>query len=164
MSFCFAGRPGDNTGMKYWLMKSEPEAFSIDDLQRVGREPWSGVRNYLARNFMRQMAVGDGVLFYHSNTKVPGVVGVAEVACDAYPDPTQFQKKSHYYDPKATREEPRWQLVDVSFKRKLSRIISLEQLRGAGDQLDEFELLRRGSRLSVMPVSAANWKTILSLE
>ena len=150
--------------MKYWLMKSEPEAFSIDDLQRVGREPWSGVRNYLARNFMRQMAVGDGVLFYHSNTRVPGVVGVAEVACDAYPDPTQFQKKSHYYDPKATREEPRWQLVDVSFKRKLSRIISLEQLRGAGDQLDEFELLRRGSRLSVMPVSAANWKTILSLE
>ena len=150
--------------MKYWLMKSEPEAFSIDDLQRVGREPWSGVRNYLARNFMRQMAVGDGVLFYHSNTRIPGVVGVAEVACDAYPDPTQFQKKSHYYDPKATREEPRWQLVDVSFKRKLSRIISLEELRGAGDQLDEFELLRRGSRLSVMPVSAANWKTILSLE
>ena len=150
--------------MKYWLMKSEPEAFSIDDLQRVGREPWSGVRNYLARNFMRQMAVGDGVLFYHSNTRVPGVVGVAEVACDAYPDPTQFQKKSHYYDPKATREEPRWQLVDVSFKRKLSRIISLEELRGAGERLDEFELLRRGSRLSVMPVSAANWKTILSLE
>ena len=150
--------------MKYWLMKSEPEAFSIDDLQRVGREPWSGVRNYQARNFMRQMAVGDGVLFYHSNTRVPGVVGVAGVACDAYPDPTQFQKKSHYYDPKATREEPRWQLVDVSFKRKLSRIISLEELRGAGDQLDEFELLRRGSRLSVMPVSAANWKTVLSLE
>ena len=150
--------------MKYWLMKSEPEAFSIDDLQRVGREPWSGVRNYQARNFMRQMAVGDGVLFYHSNTRVPGVVGVAEVACDAYPDPTQFQKKSHYYDPKATPEEPRWQLVDVSFKRKLSRIISLEQLRGVGDQLGEFELLRRGSRLSVMPVSAANWKTILSLE
>ena len=150
--------------MKYWLMKSEPEAFSIDDLQRVGREPWSGVRNYLARNFMRQMAVGDGVLFYHSNTKVPGVVGVAEVACDAYPDPTQFQKKSHYFDPKATREEPRWQLVDVSFKRKLSRVVSLEELRAAGERLDDFELLRRGSRLSVMPVSAANWKTILSLE
>jgi predicted RNA-binding protein with PUA-like domain len=163
-SFCFAGRPGDNGGMKYWLMKSEPEAFSIDDLQRVGREPWSGVRNYLARNFMRQMAVGDGVLFYHSNTKVPGVVGVAEVASDAYPDPTQFQKKSDYYDPKATHEEPRWQLVDVSFKRKLSRIISLEELRARGDQLDGMELLRRGSRLSVMPVSAAHWKTILSLE
>ncbi len=150
--------------MKYWLMKSEPEAFSIDDLERVGREPWSGVRNYLARNFMRQMAVGDGVLFYHSNTKVPGVVGLANVASDAYPDPTQFQKKSDYYDPKATREEPRWQLVDVSFKRKLSRLISLEQLRAAGEQLDGFELLRRGSRLSVMPVSAAQWKTILSLE
>lgn len=150
--------------MKYWLMKSEPEAFSIDDLQCVGREPWSGVRNYLARNFMRQMAVGDGVLFYHSNTKVPGVAGVAEVACDAYPDPTQFQKKSHYFDPKATREEPRWQLVDVSFKRKLSRVVSLEELRTHGEQLEGFELLRRGSRLSVMPVSAANWKTILSLE
>ena len=150
--------------MKYWLMKSEPEAFSIDDLQRVGREPWSGVRNYLARNFMRQMGVGDGVLFYHSNTKVPGVVGVAEVVCDAYPDPTQFQKKSHYFDPKATREEPRWQLVDVSFKRKMSRVISLEELRAAGERLEDFELLRRGSRLSVMPVSAANWKTILSLE
>lgn len=150
--------------MKYWLMKSEPEAFSIGDLERVGREPWSGVRNYLARNFMRQMAVGDGVLIYHSNTKVPGVAGVAEVACDAYPDPTQFQKNSDYYDPKATREEPRWQLVDVSFKRKLSRVISLEELRAAGDQLEGMELLRRGSRLSVMPVSAAHWKTILSLE
>ena len=150
--------------MKYWLMKSEPDALSIDDLERVGNEPWSGVRNYQARNFMRQMTVGDGVLFYHSNIKVPGVVGVAEVASDAYPDPTQFQKKSHYFDPKATREEPRWQLVDVSFKRKLSRLIGLEQLRAAGDQLEGFELLRRGSRLSVMPVSAANWKTILSLE
>lgn len=150
--------------MKYWLMKSEPEAFSIDDLQRVGREPWSGVRNYLARNFMRQMQVGDGVLIYHSNTKVPGVAGVASVACDAYPDPTQFQKKSDYYDPKATREEPRWQLVDVSFERKLSRVISLEELRAAGERLEGLELLRRGSRLSVMPVSAANWKTILSLE
>lgn len=150
--------------MKYWLMKSEPEAFSVDDLQRVGREPWSGVRNYLARNFMRQMAVGDGVLFYHSNTKVPGVVGVADVSSDAYPDPTQFQKKSDYYDPKATREQPRWQLVDVSFNRKLSRVISLEELRAAGERLGDFELIRRGSRLSVMPVSAANWKTILSLE
>ena len=150
--------------MKHWLMKSEPEAFSIDDLQRVGREPWSGVRNYLARNFMRQMQVGDGVLFYHSNTKVPGVVGVAEVMCDAYPDPTQFQKKSDYYDPKATREEPRWQLVDVGFKRKLSRVISLDELRTNGERLDGLELLRRGSRLSVMPVSAAHWKAILSLE
>ena len=150
--------------MKYWLMKSEPEAFSIDDLERVGNEPWSGVRNYQARNFMRQMAVGDGVLFYHSNTKVPGVVGVAEVASVAYPDPTQFQKKSHYFDPKATREEPRWQMVDVSFKRKLSRVISLEELRTAGDRLEGFELLRRGSRLSVMPVIAAHWKTTLSLE
>lgn len=150
--------------MKYWLMKTEPEAFSIDDLARLGREPWSGVRNYLARNFMRAMKVGDGVLFYHSNTKVPGIVGVAEVVSDAYPDPTQFQKKSDYYDPRSTREEPRWSLVDVGFKRKFARIVSLEELRANAGRLDDFELLRRGSRLSVLPVSAAQWKTILSLE
>ena len=138
--------------MKYWLMKTEPDAFSIDDLARVGREPWSGVRNYQARNFMRAMKVGDGVLFYHSNTKVPGIVGVAEVVSDAYPDPTQFEKKSDYYDPKSTREEPRWSLVDVGFKRKFTRIVSLEELRANAERLDDFELLRRGSRLSVLPV------------
>jgi len=149
---------------RYWLMKSEPESFSIDDLARLGREPWSGVRNYLARNFMRAMSIGDGVLFYHSNTKVPGVVGTAEVVSDAYPDPTQFEKKSNYFDPKSTREQPRWSLVDVGFKRKLSRIIALDELRANADRLDDFELLRRGSRLSVLPVTAAQWQTILSLE
>ena len=150
--------------MKYWLMKSEPDAFSIDDLKRRKREPWSGVRNYQARNFMRQMQPGDGVLFYHSSTAVPGVVGVAEVVTEAYPDPTQFQKKSPYFDPKSTREEPRWSLVDVAFVRKLPRVIALEELRAIADDLEGFALLERGSRLSVLPVSASQWKTILSLE
>ena len=149
----------------YWLMKSEPGDFGIDDLQRVGSEPWTGVRNYQARNFMRQMKVGDGVLFYHSNTEVPGVYGIGEVVAEAYPDPTQFQPKSKYHDPKATREEPRWFLVDVGFVRKLGRPITLQEIRGHGDRLGEdFELIRRGSRLSVMPVSAAQWKLLLSLE
>jgi len=150
--------------MKYWLMKSEPDAFSIDDLARARREPWSGVRNYQARNFMRTMSVGDGVLFYHSSTAVPGIVGLAEVASDAYPDPTQFDRKSPYFDPKSAREEPRWSLVDIAFKRKLKRIISLDELKAAADTLDGFALLNRGNRLSVMPVTAGQWKTILSLE
>jgi predicted RNA-binding protein with PUA-like domain len=149
--------------MKHWLMKSEPDAFSIDDLKRRKREPWSGVRNYQARNFMRQMQPGDGVLFYHSSTAVPGVVGLAEVASLPYPDPTQFQKKSDYFDPKSTREEPRWSLVDVAFVRKLPRTITLEELKQV-DALEGFALLQRGNRLSVLPVTAAQWRTILSLE
>lgn len=151
---------------RYWLMKSEPDAFSIDDLQRVGTEPWNGVRNYQARNFMRDgMQVGDGVLFYHSNTKVPGIVGTATVASPAYPDETQFDRKSPYHDPKATREEPRWQLVDIAFERKLSRVIALDEIRQHADELgDEFALIRRGNRLSVFPVSAAQYRYLLSLE
>ncbi|MGY4515289.1 EVE domain-containing protein [Lysobacter sp. HA18] len=154
------------TRRRHWLMKSEPDAFSIDDLQRVGTEPWTGVRNYQARNFMRNgMRVGDGVLFYHSNCSPPGIVGVATVATNAYPDPTQFERKSHYFDPKATQEEPRWFNVDVSFERKLSRIIPLDEIRSHAEELgEEFELIRRGSRLSVLPVSAAQWKLLLSLE
>ena len=150
--------------MKHWLMKSEPDAFSIDDLAKVGTEPWTGVRNYQARNFMRQMQPGDKVLFYHSSTTVPAVVGIAEVASAPYPDPTQFQKKSHYFDPKSTREEPRWSLVDVRFVRKLDRPIALETLKANAERFDDFALLRRGNRLSVLPVTAAQWKTILSLE
>ena len=150
--------------MKYWLMKSEPDAFSIDDLAKAKREPWSGVRNYQARNFMRQMRPGDGVLFYHSSTAVPGVVGIAEVASDPYPDPTQFKKRSHYYDPKSTQEEPRWQLVDVNFVRKFKRVIALEELKAHADELEGLAVLQRGSRLSVSPVGAMQWKTILSLE
>ena len=150
---------------KYWLMKSEPEDFSIDDLQRVGVEPWTGVRNYQARNFMRQMQPGDGVLFYHSSTDVPGIYGVAEVASMAYPDPTQFQKKSKYFDEKSTQEQPRWDLVDVKFVRKLRRGIPLDEIRTHADRLGEdFALIRRGTRLSVLPVTAAQWKLLLSLE
>ena len=150
--------------MKYWLMKSEPDDFSIDDLQRVGVEPWTGVRNFQARNFMGEMKPGDGVLFYHSSTEIPGVAGVAEVACEAYPDPTQFQKKSKYYDEKSTQENPRWRLVDVKFKRKLKRLVPLEEIKQHADDLGEFALTSRGSRLSVMPVTAAQWKLILGLE
>ena len=154
-----------NARRRYWLMKSEPDAFSIDDLQRVGTEPWTGVRNYQARNNMRAMQVGDGVLFYHSSCDVPGIVGVATVASAPYPDPTQFDKKSDYHDPKATREQPRWELVDVTFERKLKRTIPLEEIRQHTDELGEgFALTQRGSRLSVLPVAAAQWKLLLSLE
>ena len=151
--------------IRHWLMKSEPGDFSIADLARVGTEPWTGVRNYQARNFMRQMQVGDGVLFYHSNTEVPGVYGLGEVATTAYPDPTQFDKRSKYYDEKASREEPRWFLVDVRYVRTLEHAVSLDAIRAKADVLGEdFALIRKGSRLSVLPVSAAQWKTILSLE
>lgn len=151
---------------RYWLMKSEPDTFSIDNLRKVGVEPWNGVRNYQARNFMRDgMQIGDGILFYHSNCTVPGIVGVAKVASAAYPDPTQFDKKSDYYDPKSRPEEPRWMLVDVAFERKLKRIISLEEIKQHADALGEgFALTQRGSRLSVMPVTAAQWKLLLALE
>lgn len=151
---------------RYWLMKSEPDAFSIDDLERVGTEPWTGVRNYQARNFMRNgMRVGDGVLFYHSNCAPPGIVGLAKVASQAYPDPTQFDAKSDYFDPKAMQEEPRWHMVDVAFDRKLARMLTLEEIKQHAEELGEdFPLVRRGSRLSVFPVSAAQWKFLLSLE
>ncbi|GHA84950.1 EVE domain-containing protein [Cognatilysobacter bugurensis] len=151
---------------RYWLMKSEPDAFSIDDLERVGTEPWTGVRNYQARNFMRDgMQVGDGVLFYHSNTAPPGIVGTATVASTAYPDPTQFDRDSGYFDPKATHEQPRWHLVDVAFERRFKRTITLDEIKAHADDLgEEFPLIRRGTRLSVLPVSAAQWRHLLSLE
>ena len=149
----------------YWLMKSEPGDFSIDDLKRVGTEPWTGVRNYQARNFMRAMRIGDGVLFYHSNTDVPGIYGIGEVASAAYPDPTQFDRKSKYFDEKSTREDPRWSLVDVGYVRTLKRPLPLDEIRGHADALgEEFALIRKGTRLSVLPVTAAQWKTLLSLE
>lgn len=151
---------------RHWLMKSEPDAFSIDDLERVGTEPWDGVRNYQARNFMRDgMQVGDRILFYHSNTKVPGIAGLATVASEAYPDESQFNPKSKYHDPKATREAPRWYLVDVAFERKLKRVIPLEEIKQHAEQLgEEFALIRKGNRLSVFPVSAAQYDYLLSLE
>jgi predicted RNA-binding protein with PUA-like domain len=149
--------------MRYWLMKTEPDEFSIDDLSKKKAEPWTGVRNYQARNFMREMKAGDGVLFYHSSCEVPGVAGIAEVAEIAYPDPTQFDKKSDYYDAASKREEPRWSLVDVKFKRKLKRVIPLSELKDR-NELEGFALLARGNRRSVLPVTKPQWDFILGLE
>jgi len=149
--------------MNYWLMKSEPDEFSIDDLARKKTEPWSGVRNYQARNFLREMRKGDGVLFYHSSCDEPGVVGIAEVATAAHPDPTQFDPKSDYFDAKSARNEPRWSLVDVKFKRKLKRVIALNELKNR-QELNGLALIRPGNRLSVLPVSKDQWDFILSLE
>jgi predicted RNA-binding protein with PUA-like domain len=147
--------------MRYWLMKSEPDEFSIDDLLAAPgrRTAWSGVRNYQARNFMRDdMRTGDGVLFYHSSCAEPGVAGLAQVASSAVPDETQFDRKSPYYDPKATRAAPRWFSVEVRGVRK-TRLVPLAELR-AQRPLAQMWLLRPGSRLSITPVSAAEWRTI----
>ena len=150
--------------MKYWLMKSEPDTFSIDDLKRKKREAWDGVRNYQARNFMRDdMRMGDSVFFYHSNCAEPGIVGVAEVATDAYPDPSQFDPKSKYFDAASSRDNPRWMLVDVKFVKKLKRTLSLKELQ-AEPALAEMALVRKGNRLSVMPVGAEEWRHILAME
>ncbi len=150
--------------MRHWLMKSEPDVFSIDDLARVGVEPWSGVRNYQARNFMRDlMREGDGVLFYHSSCDVPGVAGIARVASAAYPDPTQFDRKGEYFDPKSTPQSPRWMLVDVRFERKLARVIPLAELK-AQPRLEGCALLQRGNRLSILPLTQSQWNGILDLE
>lgn len=151
--------------MNYWLMKSEPEEFSIDDLERVAREPWGGVRNYQARNYLRDgMRIGDRVLFYHSNCAQPGIVGLARVASAAYPDPSQFDPASDYYDPKSPIDAPRWLLVEVAFERRLRRLLSLDELKGHAEALGDFALLRRGNRLSVLPVTAAQWNYLLKLE
>jgi predicted RNA-binding protein with PUA-like domain len=146
-----------------WLMKSEPDVYGYDDLERDGRTPWDGIRNYQARNFMRdEMRVGDRVLFYHSNTQPPGVVGLAEVVSEPYPDPTQFDPDSGYHDPKATREQPRWVLVDVAPVRRLPRLVTLAEMKD-DPALAELPLVRRGNRLSVMPVGDAEAERILAL-
>ena len=150
--------------MAYWLMKSEPDAYSIEDLERDGREMWDGIRNYQARNMMRDdMKIGDEVFFYHSNCKEPGIVGIARVASEPYPDPTQFDKRSKYYDPKSDSENPRWCLVDVEFVRRTKRNISLSELKDQ-KSLEDMILVRKGNRLSIMPVSKKHWNRILSLE
>ena len=150
--------------MNYWLMKTEPDEFGIDDLKRKKVEPWSGVRNYQARNYMRDgMRTGDGVLFYHSSCEIPGVAGIAQVATAAYPDPTQFDPDSDYFDAGSKRGEPRWVLVDVKFKRKLKRVITLAELKGR-KELKDMVLLRPGNRLSVSPVTKTEWDFILALE
>jgi predicted RNA-binding protein with PUA-like domain len=152
--------------MAYWLMKSEPDAFSVDDLAKRPKqtEPWSGVRNYQARNFMRQMKLGDQAFFYHSSCDEVGVVGVMRVVAEAYPDPTQFDPKDAHYDPKSKREQPSWDLVEVKLERKLKRVIGLAELRGHDKKLQGLRLLMPGSRLSVIPVAPAHWDYILKLE
>lgn len=150
--------------MGYWLMKSEPDAYSIDDLERDGTEPWDGIRNYQVRNMFRDdMKVGDRAFFYHSSCKVPGVVGVMRIASKAYPDPTQFDKRSKYYDAKSDPENPRWLLVDVKFERKLKSPITLTEIK-ARKGLQEFQLVKRGNRLSVFPVSKKHWDIVLGME
>ena len=149
--------------MKHWLMKSEPDAFSIDDLRKAGTEPWTGVRNYQARNFMRQMQPGDQVFFYHSSTAVPGIAGLGVVASTPYPDPTQFKRKSPYFDPKATPEQPRWEMVDVRFERKFGEVLALSTLKANEARLEGLGVLQRGSRLSVMPVTPAQARALLKM-
>ena len=149
--------------MRYWLMKSEPDEASIDDALAAKNNtlPWTGVRNYQARNFMRdQMQVGDGVLFYHSSCAEPGIAGIAEVASASYPDPTQFDGKSPYHDPTSDRENPRWLLVDVRALKK-TRLISLPELR-SHPELEEMIILKRGNRLSITPVTKAEWDFIVN--
>jgi predicted RNA-binding protein with PUA-like domain len=136
----------------YWLMKSEPESYGIDHLKADKKTAWTGVRNFQARNFMREMQPGDPVLFYHSNCKVPGVYGIAKVASVAYPDPTQFDPKSPYYEPRATKEKPMWFLVDVAFVAKLKEPITLAAMR-ANSKLRAMTILQSGNRLSVTPVA-----------
>ena len=145
-------------------MKSEPDEFSIDDLVRAAkrRTAWFGVRNYQARNFMRDaMRIGDGVLFYHSSCEVPGIAGIARVASEARPDETQFDRKSPYYDPKSKREAPRWMLVDVELVKK-TRLMPLDEMRGYRE-LQDMVVLRRGNRLSITPVAPQEWRFILEI-
>jgi predicted RNA-binding protein with PUA-like domain len=148
--------------MRHWLMKSEPDAFSIDDLKRLKRDAWTGVRNYQARNFMKAMAPGDAALFYHSSVVPPGVAGLTKVASKAHPDATQFDPKSPYFEPKATKAKPIWECVDVAFVRKFTRLVTLDELRRI-PALKDMALLRRGSRLSVQPVTAKEFDAILKL-
>jgi predicted RNA-binding protein with PUA-like domain len=148
--------------MQYWLMKSEPGEISIDDALVAKTNPWFGVRNYQARNFMRDnMHVGDGVLFYHSSCAEPGIAGIAEVVSSAYPDDTQFDTASKYFDPKATPENPRWMMVDIKAIRK-TRLLGLPEMR-ACEALSDMVVLKKGSRLSINPVTAAEWKVVMRL-
>ncbi len=143
--------------MNYWLIKSEPSVYSIDDLARDGKTMWDGVRNYQARNFMRdQMQIGDLVFFYHSNAEPSGIAGIAKVASKAYPDSTAFDKKDVHFDPKSKKDSPTWYLVDVAFVKKFKEILSLEQIKKIKG-LEGMLLLQKGSRLSVQPVLQKHW-------
>lgn len=152
--------------MKHWLMKSEPDVFGIDDLKNATNktEPWDGVRNYQVRNMMRdEMRPGDLAFFYHSNCKEPGIAGIMKITRAGYPDFTAFDPKEKYFDPKSDPDNPRWYMVDVKYVRSMKRIITLTELKGC-PQLTDLPLVRRGNRLSVMPVTKKQWDLILALE
>jgi len=152
--------------MKYWLMKSEPDVFGIDDLENAPgmTEPWDGVRNYQARNMMRDdMKTGDLAFLYHSNCKEPGIAGIMKIVREGYPDMTEFDPDAKYFDPKSDPANPRWYRVDVRYVRKLKRIITLSELK-EHSEVTGLPLVRRGNRLSIMPVSTQQWKLILTLE
>ena len=149
--------------MKYWLMKNEPEAFCIDDLERVKLEPWDGIRNYQVRNFFRDdMSIGDKAFFYHSSCKIPAIVGIMEIVSDAYPDHTAWDPEEHYYDLKSDPENPTWLMVDVKFNSKLDNPITLKELR-SHPKLADMRILQRGKRLSVTPLEKKHWNYISSL-
>ena len=150
--------------MQYWLMKSEPDTYSIDDLQSFGVDHWDGIRNYQVRNFFRdQMQVGDQAFFYHSNCKEPGIVGTMEIVSKAYPDHTAFDPSEKYFDSKSDPENPRWLMVDVRYIKHLNRMITLAELRQQ-KQIADMKLLQRGNRLSVLPLSKMEWQYILDME
>ena len=150
---------------RYWLMKSEPSTFSLEDLRQSPKQTtsWDGVRNYQARNFMRTMTVGDQVLFYHSNAVPPAVVGIAKVVKTAYPDPTQFDKNNKHYDAASKPSQPRWDMVDIKYVRRFQRPLTLDELRKEA-KLKGMTLLQKGSRLSVQPVSPLEWQHLMNLE
>ena len=150
--------------MNYWLLKSEPDEFSIDLLKARETEEWSGVRNYQARNFLREMQRGDQFFFYHSSCAEPGVVGIGKIVRAAAADPTQFEPDSDYFDAKSAVAEPRWSSVLVGYVRHTLRPIGLDRLRAAAATLEDFALLHRGNRLSVLPVTASQWRAVLKLE
>lgn len=153
--------------MKYWLMKSEPDVFGINDLMKRPKktEHWDGIRNYQARNMIRdEMQKGDQVFFYHSNAKQIGIVGIMSICREAYPDYTAFDPDSKYYDPKSNPDNPRWFMVDVKHVRKFKNIITLDTLKQHADQLGDIALLKRGNRLSINPVTKKQWDYILKLE
>jgi predicted RNA-binding protein with PUA-like domain len=145
--------------IQYWLMKSEPDVYSIDDLARDRRCTWEGVRNYQARNHMRAMKRGDLVFFHHSSATPPGIAGIARVSREAYPDPSQFDPESDYYDAQSKAADPRWSMVELELVRKLDRLLPMDELR-AIPELADMALLQRGQRLSVQPVSASEWRAI----
>jgi predicted RNA-binding protein with PUA-like domain len=149
--------------VKYWLIKSEPDVFGIDDMKKAKREPWNGIRNYQARNFMRdEMEVGDLALFYHSNAKPPGVVGIAEVASESYPDNLQFDEKSNYHDAKSNPDDPRWVMVDFNFVEKFPEMVSLNELK-AEKSLEGMLVTQRGSRLSITPVTKRHFDKVCKM-